>query len=141
LLAFLFVLLGFVAACATASLAMATYLVLPEGGNPLPNLVSAFLGILIFGLPMTLFFSLPGFLVLRLVLHLARRSDPFSFAFAGAVNAYGLAVLFHGGKNLDQFLTHPPDPMFAVAGALGGIVALLIERKLPNDVLLAKSKS
>jgi MFS family permease len=125
--------LGYVSACLTAALVMVAYLALASIGEGGVNPAKMFLGAIWFGAGHTVFVAWQGFLVLRGLLHLLGRSDPFSFAIAGALNAYGLACILLGADTLELLWRYPPDPMFAVAGAAGGVVALLVERRLAND--------
>jgi hypothetical protein len=74
--------------------------------------------------------SLPPFLVLRALLHLARRKDPVSFAQAGAVNGYGLVGLLMGADTWELYLPYPPDPAVALVGGTGGLACWWSERRM-----------
>jgi hypothetical protein len=124
------VVLGYVSACLAAALVMVAYLAVSAIGEAGVNPAKMFVGALWFGAGLTLFVSWPGFMVLRLLLHRLRRSDPFSFAVAGAINAYGLACLLLGADTLELLWRYPPDPFFVVAGGIGGVVACLVERRV-----------
>ena len=119
---------GYLCACVSASLVMATYLAVRSIGDAGPG--GAFLYALIYGLPMMLLIAAPGFLLLRFALHRLRRFDPVSFALAGAANGYGVVSLAFGADTLDLYLKYPPDPAFAAAGAVGGVVCWSVERHM-----------
>jgi hypothetical protein len=127
------VVLGYVSACLVAALVMVAYLALASIGEGGVNPAKMFLGAIWFGAGLTLFVSWPGFLILRGLLYLLGRSDPFSFAVAGAINAYGLACLLLGADTLDLLWRYPPDPFFLVAGGIGGVVACMVERRMRAD--------
>jgi len=122
------ILAGYLVACLSASLVMATYMASRSMGDASPG--AAFFYALIYGLPMVLLFAAPGFLLLRFALHRLRRFDPVSFALAGAINGYGAVSLVFGADTLEVYLKYPPDPAFAAAGAVGGVVCWLVERRM-----------
>jgi len=119
---------GYLVACVSASLVMATYLAVRSMGDASPG--GAFVYTLIYGLPMMLLLASPGFLLLRFALHQLRRFDPVSFALAGAANGYGVVSLVFGADTLELYLKYPPDPTFAAAGAVGGLVCWSVERRI-----------
>ena len=124
------VVLGYVAACLAAALAMVAYLTALAIGEAGANPAGIFMGALFFGAVLTLCVSWPGYLALRGLMHLLGRTDPFSFAVAGAINAYGLACLLLGADTLELLWRYPPDPFFLVAGGIGGVAACLVERRM-----------
>ena len=119
---------GYLAACVAATLVMGTFLEVRSVGDGAAGM-SLFLA-LIYGLPLMLILASPGFLLLRIALHLLRRFDPISFALVGAANGYGVVSLFFGADTLERYLRYPPDPAFAAAGAVGGMVSWLVERRI-----------
>ena len=92
-----------------------------------PGAILAFLAILIL--------SLPSFVLCRALLHLARRTDRISFAALGGINAYGLVSLLMGADTLALYLEYPPDPVIAVAGAVGGLACWSAERQLAGQAV------
>jgi hypothetical protein len=133
---------GYLAACAAAALMLALHLMIKSYvGEGLADAIGVLFAGLIGGFLLIGFLSLPSFLILRGFLHLARRTDLFSFAALGAVNAYGLVSVLFGADTFELFLRYPPDSIIAVAGAAGGAASLLTERHLANRAKLIGGSS
>ncbi len=121
--------LGYLAACYSLSLLVSVMFAFErEGfGNVAEGLIEAFVIPPLFLLMVLVPLSLPGFLLLRLGLYATGRRDLFSFAFSGAVLAYGMISLM-AFDGWELYLKYPPDPRAAVLGAIAGAVSCLTER-------------
>jgi hypothetical protein len=75
---------------------------------------------------LTAMFSLPGFLLFRLVFWLAGIKQWFAFALAGAMNGYFALSLFLGHFDL--------NPVFVLLGLLGGVICWVSEVGIAGSI-------
>ena len=117
--------LGYLFACCSVGLLSAVYFSYPWDIDPVTLEVAILAPFLT--TPFVIVLALPGFLIVRFILSLARLRDPFSFAFFGALLGYGMVSLV-AFDSWELYLAYPPNPMIAVVGAVAGAVACLTER-------------
>ncbi|WP_309667571.1 hypothetical protein [Tabrizicola sp.] len=136
---FLSVVAAYLIACGVAAVGLGVHLaILAAVSSDLPvtgikSAIEAVLG-MVGGIGMLFLFlclsAWPGFLVMRLLLWVLRRTDWPSFAVAGALNAVMVVVLmtWDQGFTVAQFVKYPPSPVVPLIGCIAGIAACLAER-------------
>ena len=126
--------LSYVAACAAASLLVGIHSSISALVFAGPRTAfGALIGMTFFGFVFTAIVALPMFVLVRGLLHFARRDDVWSFIVAGAGTAYGTASVVFWPDSLELFLKYPPNPILAIAGAGGGLAAWWTETFLVRE--------
>jgi hypothetical protein len=122
---------GFVAACGASACVLAVMaLAQMPADQHVPGLVRFGLeGAVVYFLG-ALLVSGPTFLIIRALLHVARRRDLVSFALGGALNAHVLISLLGNTDFLVALLRPPTNMAVPVAGAMGGVACWWAERRL-----------
>jgi len=132
--------LSYVAACAAASILVGIHSSILVFAGP-TTAFGTLIGMTFFGFIFTAIVALPMFVLLRGLLHFAKRDDVWSFVVAGAGTAYGTASVVFWPDSLELFLKYPPNPILAIAGAAGGLAAWRTETYLFRESLRQGSKT
>jgi hypothetical protein len=116
---------GYVAGCGIAAIALILHMLVRD-----PSVLATGVGDVVIGLItligmlfLVIFLvGLPGFVLMRLVLHRLKRSDMPILAVAGGILGLLYTLLFFGPQtsSIGLFWEYPPSPIFVAMGALAG---------------------
>jgi hypothetical protein len=128
--------LGFLVACAVAAIAFTIHSVIfmiassQSAKQELSELLLGTIGVSGMLFMLICVVALPGFVLMRLILWIFKRTDWLSFAIVGALNGLLVASFFGqtGEFSIELFIKYPPSPIAPLIGSMAGAAACLTER-------------